>query len=371
MSTLPSGDASSKVKVVWARDLRGREPARAFLQRLEPVDRIGIERTIRRLEAGEVIERSHFASLGSANASAHGLFELRQRFARLLGAFQDGRFVLAHGLLKRQKWEIPRGDLDAAQRILREHRALQGTRSFVRERVPVSRPGFRPTIVPPTKARPDPAPVEIDLRATAFRPIASEYVWTFAKQSDLLSPDAPLMQSLVRLPRIHNLLMRDELEPYIGERLAALSPDARLALGLIDAAEARPTLMLGAIWAIELMTARALLDIERTEPPPAPETEQAPEPTSTPELPEITTTRRLYWLTIDTRNRWGACRTRYLYEVLGPLRRTYRKRPPKVYARMWSARSKQWRGPQRMAESLFKDKVSLRDPVVIEALKHD
>lgn len=352
MATPAEVGTSPKVKIVWARDLKGRRPARDFYDTCTELERRQIARTLGRIESGEMLPRTHFKALRA------DLFEVKQFQIRILGAFQSGALVLAHGLRKKQN-ELPPESIETAQRILREHGALAQTRAHVLASVPTPKPDFRPSVLAPPTARPEPAvTMAPDLRAAAFRKVESEYVWSYVKASDLLAPDAPLMKSLVRLPRLHNLLMHEELAPYVAERLKALPIDARLALGLLD--DNTTVLMLGAVWAVELMTARAVIEEQKAEdaaaPPPPPDPEPVP-----------ASDRKLYWIMGRKRNKWGPCVTRLLWEVLRPGRTC--GRGPVVHARRWIRHTQRWSNVVTCPAALFRDKASLRDPIVIEALQ--
>jgi hypothetical protein len=125
MSKLPeSAGLSTAVKgarmtVEWAVDSRGRMPALEFFQSLPREDRQKVMALFKRLaDAGDIASREHFKCLGR---SGEGLWEFKRFQLRFLGDYRPGgRFVVAHGLIKKRDALAP-ADIQRAVRILAEH----------------------------------------------------------------------------------------------------------------------------------------------------------------------------------------------------------------------------------------------------------
>lgn len=348
MATAP---LSPKIKIVWAHDLNGKSPAKTFFDALDDAHRRKFQHSIDRLEAGDTrLTREQFKSLGD------GLYEFKEHQARLLGGFQNGAFVLATGLWKK-KDEMPKEAMLAARRILKENEITVASTTLIRIATPTPSPVFRPVLVPPPVARPlmpEPEPA----KRSIFKPCDQEYGWAFVKKADQLPAHAPLMQSMVRLPHLHTMMLEEQVEPYIRQRLSALSKDVRMALGLLSD-DVIVGLKLAFIWGIEATTAYELEQTEEAEasvpvvePPPA---ELVPEPEPEPPAQEV----KFYWLQIG-RKRWIA-------EIVGQARR-YGTGTPKVKMRAYQAGPKRWGKVVRKPAHLFKDLVSMRDPRAQEAL---
>ncbi len=354
MATAP---LSPRIKVVWAQDLNGRSPAKAFFDALSDADQRKLQHSIDRLEGGDTrLSREQFKSLGE------GLYEFKEHQARLIGGFQNGAFVLAHGLWKK-KDDMPKQAMLVARRILKENEAVSGSTRLIKLSAPTPSPIFRPVLVPPPEARPlfpEPEPVARSI----FKKIdaGQEYSWAYVKRSDILPPDAPLMQSLTRLPRIHTMLAEEQVEPYLRKRLAALPKDVRVAMGILSD-DVIVGMKLAMIWGIEMVTA---LELEKQpeapieiEAPPIPMPEPEPEPTAEGEMPTF------YWMYAhDARHG----RKRWITEIVGYARK-YGSGPAKVKIRAYHARSHKWTGITKKPASMFKDLVSMKDPLAQEALR--
>lgn len=368
VAIVPPARQQQQITIVWLAQ------ARRFFQELARRERDIVSKNITRLETDGPLRMTlqQFKSLSGSGKGTDGLWEIKGWQARLIGEFRPGnRFVIAHGLIKKSS-VTTRFGLDAcliARRRLTQYDATEPSREFVSRATPKQPKQFVPTIVPPPAARPDPTP-EIVSAPRLFREVSSSdpeaFVWAYVQQRDLLPPDCPLMQSLVRLPTYHNALLRDELAPYVADRLKGLPMDARMALGLLDESQTS-VLMLGALWGIELLHMRALAQQQPAAPAPGP----VAVPDQTPDdARDVHADVKLYWIVVPGVNRWGpTAGTRWLFDIVGrPARKFAAHTEPMVKARRWIRASKRWAAPVVMAARLFKDQASHRDPIVSEAL---
>jgi hypothetical protein len=365
--------ASPRLRIEWGRDFRGRQPALDWLNDLDDIRRKRMDGAIRYVVnvGREHSTRERLSSLhnvvGIPRHIARQLWILRgDRFLRIIGCFRSGGVFLAlHGVDKRRdEYEV--GDLMAAARVMNEHDAqVAGSLDFIRERVPKPpRPTFRPTIVPPPEARPDPTPPARPVEL--FPAIEQEHVWAFVDRRDLMPPHAPLLQSLCRLPTYHNVVVREHLLRHIEERRQAMPLGDRLAFGLLDDGQST-VLGLGAVWAVEFLTARTLDLAAVTEPDqhqlqPVADAVAVEAPMPTPDL---------FWLL--SRAEPGHGRKRYLAERIGDARsRTSAKtgvRTPKVLSRTYLARAHRWSHIIAKPAEMFTAPAALDDPLVVEAMR--
>lgn len=354
------------IKVVWAQDLKGRKPAQEWFEGLDDDQKGRLEKTFRLLEVNGVhIGVDKLKSLQKKDKSHRGLWELKtDRFVRLLGTFRPGgQFVAAWGVIKRRDF-LDEGDMLAAQRIIQQHDiATSASGALVAERTPKANPEFKPSLPPPPQLRVVPRPAPSAAEVATFKKIPNEFVWAYVQQSDLLVPGSPKALSLCRVPSIHSVLMKEELQPFLTERLNNLPMEARIALGLVEVDPSQ--LLLAAMWGIELLMCREAIkqpELEIVEcPVPAPEVE---EPLVEEAAPVPPTT--LYWLTVPHKT---AGKARWIAEVVKPVRGHSSQKAPMVKCRVYKARSKAWSDLLTKPAHIFKDLVSLKDPLAIEALQ--
>lgn len=131
-STVPLPTAASGTWgiVAWARDERGRSPAREFFESLASGDKAKVLALFQRLaELGPegMRNREKFKSLGTTRGQR--LCEFKSHQIRFLGAYRGGHlFLLAYGLVKKKN-ELPVQALEAAARLLAAHdTATRGSR---------------------------------------------------------------------------------------------------------------------------------------------------------------------------------------------------------------------------------------------------
>ncbi|GJM43214.1 MAG: hypothetical protein DHS20C21_00560 [Gemmatimonadota bacterium] len=105
--------------VEWAKDHRGRMPAREFFVGLGPEDVAKVSALFRKLaNTGKIRNREKFKKVDS-------IWEFKSFRIRLLGDFRPGhRFVVALGVIKK-KGRLRQEDLDKAVRILEENDARE------------------------------------------------------------------------------------------------------------------------------------------------------------------------------------------------------------------------------------------------------
>jgi phage-related protein len=106
-----------KLRVEFAEDANGRRPAEEFIQSLPDRYRKQIERTLSKLEAtGRVVSNETFKHLTDSP-----MWEVKAFQARVLGDFRPGgRFVVAHGTMKKQD-KLPKTEIATAIRLLEIH----------------------------------------------------------------------------------------------------------------------------------------------------------------------------------------------------------------------------------------------------------
>lgn len=369
MSTVPNGNGNGnghhrQIHIAWATDLRGRQPGKEFFNSLIPPEQHKVENVFRHLEEhGVVSNREKFKALGD------DLFEIKSHQVRLLGGFRPGgKFVIAAGVVKK-KDDMPPEILSVARRVLKQHDIAAVSTAFVDSHTPRSSPTFKPTIVVPqtrTETIPQLTPTAEEIRLKVIE--GQERVWAFVEPRDLLPPDCPIMQSLVRDPRIHNNVIRGELEAYVKAKLTSLSIDSRIALGLLD--ENLTHLNLGALWAVEFLATREIAKPEADQPVQREIDELLNEELELLTHPEVAPPqdpdRILYWVSVPDKLRG---KKRFLFEVIRPARTVSTQRQPMVKARRWSVRSKKWSGLVTKPAAAFKDKASAKDAIVQEALR--
>lgn len=108
-----------KFAVEWAVDSRERMPALEYFKTLEKKERQKMITLFKRLaDQGDIASREHFKSLGK---QGEGLWEFKHHQLRFLGDFRPGgRFIVAHGLRKKQD-DLDPADIARAKRFLDEH----------------------------------------------------------------------------------------------------------------------------------------------------------------------------------------------------------------------------------------------------------
>lgn len=111
--------AGEKLTVEWAIDSRERSPALEYFKTLGREDRQKMIGLFKRLaENGDISSREHFKNLGKRG---EGLWEFKRFQLRFLGDYRPGgRFVVAHGVLKKRD-DLEPADIAKAKRILDEH----------------------------------------------------------------------------------------------------------------------------------------------------------------------------------------------------------------------------------------------------------
>jgi hypothetical protein len=368
MATLLRGDhpapTPKTLAVIFARDFRGREPAWEWLESLDEIKRKRMAQAIHYVEqVGSSAMRERLVSLSFLGSIARGLSVIRaDRFLRLIGTFKPGPTFLALWGVDKRRDDFERGDIMHAQRVRREYEmAAGGSLDFVHRQTPKPSPTFRPSIVVPDTARPDPTPPSEPVRL--FRPTENEWVWAWVEKRDLMPPHAPLLKSLCRFPTYHHTMVQEEVPAYIAERLRAMNITERLAMGLID--DNTTVLQLGALWAIELMTARTL-ETAAAAKPTTPQLEPKPMPTSDSAKEEPSIKLSLFWVHANPENGHG--RKRFLFEVLGPAVTRRGTGATKVRARRYKAASGSWSNVLVKPASMFVNVASLTDPLVVEAI---
>ena len=109
-------------RVVWAKNARGRLPARDFYMALSDAEKAKVQATFGALaDFGRIPNTERFKKLRD------DLFEFKNHQIRMVGAFRPGQvFLVAHGVRKRKDKHRPE-DLEIAIRVLTEHDAAGGT----------------------------------------------------------------------------------------------------------------------------------------------------------------------------------------------------------------------------------------------------
>lgn len=105
----------AKARVVWARDERGRLPAREFVQGLPQSDQAKIEALLRRFaDHGAIHNTEKFREL-----KGEDLCELKIWGVRWLGRFVDeNTFMVSHAVKKKKSSSLPSSDFKRARRLL-------------------------------------------------------------------------------------------------------------------------------------------------------------------------------------------------------------------------------------------------------------
>jgi hypothetical protein len=341
-----------RIEIEWAANWQGKQPALEFFDKVAEEERKELRNAIRHLEEGSsaTINYQKFKRLNNE------LFELKGHQSRLIGSFRPGgRFVIAHGVLKKQD-EHRESDLLVAKNIMKQYDATaRNSAPFVGKLSPKLNPEHKAKILSLVRP-PVHAPTTIETKEFQIRETC-DYAWAYVKTSDLLPPDCPLMQSMARLPHLHNVVLQDELKPFLEARLKGLPMETRIALGMVD--DNITHLHLGALWAVELIMSRVMVEplpevVEATPP-----VEEIPIAAAEPAPQEY----RLYWV------RYG--QKRLLTWVCGDVKSRRSKNGdavPKVRTRTYIRSRKSWGNAKIARTQLFKDLASLKDPIVQEAI---
>jgi Phage derived protein Gp49-like (DUF891) len=374
VSTIPPNGhpapTPTKLNVVWATDFRGRRPALEWLRSLDETQQKRMRHAITYVEqVGAFATHERLISLQPRiGTPGRNLWVIRaDRFLRVVGTFRPGGVFLALWGLDKRRDDYERGDLESARRVMIEYDiAAKGSLEYVKKQTPTPPPRtFRPSIVVPDTARLDPTPPAEPVKL--FRPIPNEFVWAWVDRRDLLPPHAPLLKSLCRLPTYHHVITGEEIPAYVAERVRALGMAERLALGLLE--ENQTTLLtLGALWAVELMTARTIaMEPETEATPPDPPAS----PADAPPRPPDHVVPSLFWVFSDPQPGHG--RKRFLVEVLGPAHTRHSGKTGirilKVKTRTYIASRKCWSGVTTKPAEMFVNVAGHSDPMVIEAIE--
>jgi hypothetical protein len=239
------------MKVDFAWDLRGRQPAREVVDSWTPDYRGKIKRMLAGFEVvnGHVNNGERFKRLGP------DLFEFKCHQARMLGDFRPGgRFIVAHALIKKAHMLHAR-ELEVARKVLKQNDAFESGVRRAREQEAAA-----------AAAAPEPAPDVATTPATEPQPEAG-LVWGLMRPEHRLAIDAPLMQSL--LPRSPHAagISEEQVRAFVEERLRQESPLVRISIDKND-----PRLILGALIGLEFGLAvaahnRAVEDAAHVQPP--------------------------------------------------------------------------------------------------------
>jgi hypothetical protein len=108
--------------IEWAWDLGGRLPAREVYESLEPRDRARIDSLFKmHAENGPLRNALMFRSLGDSGGKQFShLWEFKANQWRFLGDFRGRRFIVSHGVRKKQD-RHRKSDLARAVKILEEN----------------------------------------------------------------------------------------------------------------------------------------------------------------------------------------------------------------------------------------------------------
>ncbi len=107
-----------KILAEFYRTLKGNEPVREWLLKLDREDRKNVGKDIQKVEWGWPIGMPYSKPLG------HGLYEVRsdisnKRIARVIFLIKNNRMVLLHGFVKKSQ-KSPQTDLDLAKKRKKE-----------------------------------------------------------------------------------------------------------------------------------------------------------------------------------------------------------------------------------------------------------
>jgi len=107
-----------KIVAEFYRTLRGNEPLREWLLKLNREDRRIVGKDIQKVEFGWPIGMPYSKPLG------HGLYEVRsdisdKRIARVIFLITNNKMVLLHGFVKKSQ-KTPQADLDLAKKRKKE-----------------------------------------------------------------------------------------------------------------------------------------------------------------------------------------------------------------------------------------------------------
>jgi len=107
-----------KISAEFYKTLRGNEPVREWLLKLDRDDRKIIGKDIQKVEFGWPLGMPYCKPLG------HGLYEVRsdisgKRIARVIFFIKNNRMALLHGFVKKSQ-KTPQADLDLAKKRKKE-----------------------------------------------------------------------------------------------------------------------------------------------------------------------------------------------------------------------------------------------------------
>jgi phage-related protein len=261
------------MKIEWAFDARGRQPARQVFHGLPAAERSRVMSVLRQFEAeGSIVNRQRFKKLTGE------LWEFKRFQTRLLGAFRPGeRFVISHVLVKKSDL-LPRTAVKLAQTALAAHDAFlieyakQRAVGTVAAPPPAVAASQLPTPTPPPQEPAPPPPASAKPAPPPPTPLPPEpdYVWTYMRARDVLPPGAPLLLNMCRPSRPERDAANLEvMKLYLQNRMGEMPPEVRMVVNVDD-----PRLMMGAVLGLEFATAWA----EARKPAPAPEPEVTDEP---------------------------------------------------------------------------------------------
>ncbi len=109
---------NKKIIAEFYKTLKGNEPVREWLLKLDREDRKNVGKDIQKVEFGWPIGMPYSKPLG------HGLYEVHsgisdKRIARVLFFIKNNRMVLLHGFVKKSR-KTPQADLDLAKKRKKE-----------------------------------------------------------------------------------------------------------------------------------------------------------------------------------------------------------------------------------------------------------
>jgi hypothetical protein len=238
------------MKIEWAFDARGRQPAKQVFDLMPKAERDRVSALLRQFEQqGVVANQEKFKRLQKTDE----LWEFKRFQTRLLGSFRPGdRFVISHVLVKKSDL-LPKTAVKIAETHLAAHDAyLEEHKRRVAAKVPAPVAAQQPsTPTPPPEPPPPPVGAEPAPLPPVPLPPEPDYVWTYMRARDVLPPGAPLLLNTCRPSRPERDAANLEvMKFYLRRRVDEMPPEVRMVVNVDD-----PRLLMGAILRLEFSTA--------------------------------------------------------------------------------------------------------------------